>query len=132
MTIDEAIKRHVDNADYERAHGNLQGCLEFKQLAKWLKELKQLRKQEPCEDEIILTKEEYGQLLSNEFDNGYAKGYREALEQDSILDKIRADVEDLDVFYDNDYFSSNNDAMFKRNDVLQIIDKYKAEMENVE
>lgn len=44
MTLDEAIKRYVDNADYERAHGNLQGCLEFKQLAKWLKELRAYRK----------------------------------------------------------------------------------------
>ena len=45
MTIDEAIKRYVDNANYERTHGNLQGCLEFKQLVKWMKELKQLREQ---------------------------------------------------------------------------------------
>lgn len=44
MTIDEAIKRYVDNAEYERTHGNLQGCLEFKQLAKWLKELRAFRK----------------------------------------------------------------------------------------
>ena len=46
MTLDEAIKRYTDNAEYERTHGNLQGCLEFKQLVKWLKELKQLRNQE--------------------------------------------------------------------------------------
>ena len=45
MTVDEAIKRYIDNAEYERTHGNLQGCLEFKQLAEWLKELKQLREQ---------------------------------------------------------------------------------------
>ena len=44
MTIDEAIKRYVDNAEYERTHGNLQGCLEFKQLANWLKELRAFRK----------------------------------------------------------------------------------------
>lgn len=44
MSIDEAIKRYVDNAEYERTHGNLQGCLEFKQLAKWLKELRAFRK----------------------------------------------------------------------------------------
>lgn len=44
MTIDEAVKRYVDNAEYERTHGNLQGCLEFKQLAKWLKELRAFRK----------------------------------------------------------------------------------------
>ncbi len=44
MTLDEAIKRYFDNAEYERTHGNLQGCLEFKQLAKLLKELKAYRK----------------------------------------------------------------------------------------
>jgi hypothetical protein len=48
-----------------------------------------------------------------------------ALEQEDILDKIRAEIEDLDIFYDNDYFSSNRDAMFKCSDVLQIIDKYR-------
>ena len=35
-TIDEAIKRFQSNAEYERTHGNLQGCLEFRQLAEWL------------------------------------------------------------------------------------------------
>lgn len=44
MTLDEAIKRYTDNAEYERTHGNLQGCLEFRQLAEWLKELKEKRK----------------------------------------------------------------------------------------
>lgn len=43
MTIDEAIKRYTDNAEYERTHGNLQGCLDFRQLAEWLKELKAYR-----------------------------------------------------------------------------------------
>lgn len=55
MTIDEAIKRYVDNADYERTHGNRQGCLEFRQLVKWLKELKQLREQTkwiPCNEKM--------------------------------------------------------------------------------
>lgn len=50
MTLDEVIKRYTDNAEYERTHGNLQGCLEFRELADWLKELKQLREQQPCED----------------------------------------------------------------------------------
>ena len=40
MTLDEAIKRYGDNAEYERTHGNLQGCLDFRQLAEWLRELK--------------------------------------------------------------------------------------------
>lgn len=43
MTLDESIKRYTDNAEYERTHGSLQGCLEFRQLAEWLSELKQLR-----------------------------------------------------------------------------------------
>lgn len=45
MTLDEAIKRYTDNAEYEHTHGNLQGCLDFGQLAEWLKELKQLKEQ---------------------------------------------------------------------------------------
>ena len=43
MTLDEAIKRYTDNAEYERTHGNLQGCMDFKQLAEWLRELEHLR-----------------------------------------------------------------------------------------
>ena len=45
MTLDEAITRYKNNAEYERTHGNLQGCLEFKQLAKWLEELRSYRKE---------------------------------------------------------------------------------------
>ena len=41
--LDEAIERFSHNAEYERTHGNLQGCLEFRQLAKWLEELKAYR-----------------------------------------------------------------------------------------
>ena len=43
MTIDEAIERYTNNAEYERTHDNLQGCLDFKQLAEWLRELKALK-----------------------------------------------------------------------------------------
>lgn len=41
--LEEVIKRFTNNAEYERTHGNLQGCLEFKQLAEWLRELKGYR-----------------------------------------------------------------------------------------
>jgi hypothetical protein len=44
MKIDEAITRYKSNANYERTHGNLQGYLEFKQLTKWLEELRAYRK----------------------------------------------------------------------------------------
>lgn len=41
--IDETIKKFQSNAEYEHTHGNLQGCLEFRQLAKWLIELRAYR-----------------------------------------------------------------------------------------
>ena len=44
---------------------------------------------------------------------------------DCMLDKIRAEIEELDRYYDNDYFSGNKDPMFKCNEVLLIIDKYR-------
>lgn len=47
MTIDEAIKRYTDNAEYERTHGNLQGCLDLRLLAEWLEDYKRLKEQEP-------------------------------------------------------------------------------------
>ena len=42
MTLEESIKRYTDNAEYERIHGNLQGCLEFKQLAEWLRKYQKI------------------------------------------------------------------------------------------
>ena len=44
ITIDEAITRYKNNAEYERIHGNLQGCLEFRQLAEWLEKLQKIEK----------------------------------------------------------------------------------------
>ena len=40
MTVEEIITRYEHNAEYERTHGNLQGCLEFRQIADWLKDYK--------------------------------------------------------------------------------------------
>lgn len=48
------------------------------------------------------------------------------------LDEIKEEIEELDVFYDNDYFSSNREPMFKCSDILQIIDKYMAKSEDKE
>lgn len=47
-----------------------------------------------------------------------------------ILDKISAEIEGLDRYYDNDYFSTNNCQMYKCNEVLLIIDKYKKARNN--
>ena len=54
MTLDEAIEMYTSNAEYERTHGNLQGCLEFRQLAEWLKELKLYREMIPSASEVFL------------------------------------------------------------------------------
>ena len=43
IELDEAIEKFEHNAEFERRNGNLQGCLEFRQLAKWLRELKMYR-----------------------------------------------------------------------------------------
>lgn len=43
MKLEEAITRYKNNAEYERTHGNLQGCLEFRQLAEWLEKLQKIQ-----------------------------------------------------------------------------------------
>ena len=45
-------------------------------------------------------------------------------EVNAVLNKIRTEINELEVHYDNDYFSGNRDAMFKCNDILQIIDEH--------
>ena len=54
MTIDETIEMYTNNAEYERTHGSLQGCLDFKQLSEWLKELKMYREMIPSASEAFL------------------------------------------------------------------------------
>ena len=92
-----------------------------------VKALPSVTPQEPRKDEVILTKEEYGELVSSEFDNGYAKGYREALEQEPILDKIRAEIQDTGAYEQE----VNGKTEFLKGIIycLNIIDKYKAESE---
>jgi allophanate hydrolase subunit 1 len=81
-----------------------------------------------------MTKEEaiefIAQSVKSDVDMAKVADAIKALEQEPVLDKLRAEIAELDVYYDNDYFSDNRDAMFKCNDVLQILDKYKGESEN--
>lgn len=48
------------------------------------------------------------------------------------LDKIRAEIEELSIYYDNDCYYGNKDAMFKCKEVLKIIDKCRTESEEYE
>ena len=52
MTLDEQIKILESNAEFERRNGDLQGCLNFRILADWLKDYKKLLEKEPCDDAI--------------------------------------------------------------------------------
>lgn len=79
-----------------------------------------------------MTKEEAKRWIHQKFNSGETERLMadliiQALEQEPILEKIRAEIEELDTHYDNDYFVGNKDAMFKCNEVLQIIDKYRGE-----
>ena len=42
MTLEEQIELFERNAQFERKDGDLQGCLNFRQLAEWLKDYKRL------------------------------------------------------------------------------------------
>lgn len=113
MTLEEAINTYTSNAEYERTHGNLQGCLDFKQLAEWLKELKRLKEQEPVLDkiraEILEEKEcayadferykvEYlGQGCQEAYDSLPYDDFRYGMERAiEIIDKYKTESEDSD------------------------------------
>jgi len=40
--LNEVIKKYTDNAEYVRQHGDLEGCMEFRELAEFLTECKKL------------------------------------------------------------------------------------------
>ena len=44
--------------------------------------------------------------------------------------QAREEIDDLDRYFDNDYFSSNRDSMFKCSEVLEILDKLIESEEN--
>lgn len=50
MELDKEIERFENNAEFERRNGNLQGCLDFRQLADWLKALKEIWDSGDCND----------------------------------------------------------------------------------
>lgn len=73
--IDEAIERYKNNAEYERTHGNLQGCLDFRQLAEWLKDYKRLLN---AIEDIKLDIQEYREQCDNETWSYYIESKKEA------------------------------------------------------
>ena len=51
--LDATIERFKHNAEYQRTHGDLHGCLEFKQLAEWLDSYKKILETSKGEPEPI-------------------------------------------------------------------------------
>lgn len=74
MTIDEAITRYKNNAEYERTHGNLQGCLEFRQLVEWLEKLQKIKKPSYRSVSTFRNYEDYHDAEQ------YAKGWNDAMD----------------------------------------------------
>lgn len=79
ITEEEAIKRLKDKIttmEHGAISSNYGNDKELFEIA--------IKAMESSKDEVILTKKEYGELVSSEYENGYAKGYREALENEKL------------------------------------------------
>lgn len=87
MTLDETIERYTRNAEYERTHGSLQGCLEFRQLAEWLKDYKRLLEQEPVLDKIRAEIEQITDTMGVSYNQYVSK-----IDVLQIIDKYRNEV----------------------------------------
>jgi hypothetical protein len=124
--------------------------LEFKQLEKWLKELRAYRKIDDClraeSEEVKMTREEaifceksyIGETDCrdcNYYGTNTCKSKEahkmavKALEQESVLDKVRAEIENLEEGISSDL---NDRPLVYKDEVLQIIDKYRTETEGEE
>lgn len=109
MTLDEAIKHCEDVAsDYSDAKKIHAMNHRFE-------------KSHKCE----MSSEEHRQLAE------WLKDYKRLLEQRSILDKIRTEIEELNPVDYGSMFSyeSHNGAKYMKDDVLQIIDRHREEAE---
>lgn len=70
MTIDEAIKRFNDKAKHELTLGNLQGCLEFRQLAEWLEKYQKI-------EQIIEDRD--AEIIPEDYDNWYIENIKKVV-----------------------------------------------------
>ena len=43
MSIDKAIEKYKNQAEWEHSHNNMDYCEEYEQLAKWLEQLQKIR-----------------------------------------------------------------------------------------
>lgn len=67
------------------------------------------------------------------YDLGFKDGKKRAKPQEQeVIDKIRAEIMSLDYIDEDKYEGTSISPMIYRDDVLEIIDKYKAESEDKE
>jgi hypothetical protein len=139
MTLDEAIQHCEEVAEEnekfcykkggeggyfnEDTDWNITKCAaEHRQLAEWLKELKDYRERTPFyEAGYNDAKREIA--LSGEYERAYERGKADAQPKTEVFDKIRAEVGALPKTYP---FANHIDMYVKEDDVKKIIDKYKA------
>ncbi len=72
---------------------------------------------------ISVDKEELIKALQydrNQYEKGYSDGRASIVGE---FERLRAEIDDLDRHFDNDYFSGNKEPMFKCNEVFEILDK---------
>lgn len=98
MKLDIAIERYTSNAEYERTHGNLQGFLEFNQLAKWLRDYKRLLEREAVLDKIRAEIEQIKSIMNEEIINNNRKdliNFVNGLNQSLVIvDKYKSESEE--------------------------------------
>lgn len=114
MTLDDAITRYTSNAFYEKSDGNLQGYLEFEQLAKWLKELKA-----------------YREMYHKEHENDCLRAEIEPQESEdkismSVIEDIKAEIQKAKEF------SIDCDGKSDLGIALDIIDKHMGEKNEID
>ena len=136
LTLNEAIKHAEEVADEKKkeacnlydakAYEESRECIwcskEHRQLAEWLKELKKFREQEPCEDWCDVPSYEMSLEQAQQAVRDLRKIWAEHLEQEPILDKIRAEIAE----YEEEIFHRTEnyiDYAVVRH-CLEIIDKY--------
>ena len=78
MTLKEAIERYTNNADYESIYGSMRECLDFRQLAEWLKDYKRLLEQETKNNP-----QPSEHFIDGAHAIGYREGYKDAQKQKS-------------------------------------------------
>lgn len=119
MTREEAIRKTLDTVLWTRNASDDNKNILTDALIKALE-------QEPRKDDVILTNKEYRELI-NKYDIGYCKGYINAQEEQvTIIEKMRAEIEQI-----TDTMGVSYNQYVSKIDVLHIIDKYKAESEEL-